>query len=291
MSTLLDKLNDILVKGGVSAEKAKEFIVANPDLSKITLPQEVETGIDSLMSVDAAVSHPIVKSRLRADFLKTADDTLLDRAGKYLDPESAAAIKAETSTYKRLEFFLDKMEELKKEAGKAKKDSNPDEVKRLNDEMATLKTAFKAEQDKAKADIEAVKTDYHGREVSRSLRSWLKDQKLVKHLLEDPDGVELVRMKIDRELATKYPGAAYDIDAAGLPVLGKKTANGLEKYYDPTTNKELNWADFTGKVMAEHKLLAVSEPPNPNPTTVFIPTNGQTPTVQPRPFSVQPQQG
>lgn len=276
---MLDKLSDILVKGGVAAEKAKDFILANQDLSKVTLPQEVETGIDSLMSVDAAVSNPLVKARLRADILKTADDTILDRAGKYLDPESAAAIKAEQSTFKRLELLADKMEDLKKAAKAAKAQGDPEEVKRLNGELATLKDTWKTAEAKHKADTDALRAEYHGKEVSRSVKAWVKDQKnLVKYVADDPDGAELVRFKIERELQ-KYPGAVYDIDASGNPVLGKKTDNGLEKYYDPITNKELTWADFTGKVLAEHKLLSVSDGP-PAPTTVVIPQNGPAQKVE-----------
>jgi hypothetical protein len=277
MATLLDIVHDSLVKGGVSAEKVKEFTLANQDLAKVNLPAEIETGFNSLMSVDAAVTNPIVKSRLRADFLKTADDTLLDRAGKYLDAESAEAIKKETSTYKRLEMFADKMEDLKKAAATANKGGDKDEVARLNNEMAQLRELVKTEKANAQSEVAKVKSEYHQREVKRAFDVWASNQKLPSHLMEDPDRGEILRFKFERELQ-KHPGLSYDVDEQGNLTLGKRGESGLEKYFD-ATNKEVSWPSFTDKWLADNKLLAVSDAP-PTPTTVVVPQNGPAQKVE-----------
>jgi hypothetical protein len=284
MSSLLDKLNDVLEKGGAPADKVREFILANQDLAKIEIPTELNKSFDSLMGFEAAVSNPAVKSRLKADFLKTADETLLDRSQKYLPADAYEAIKGETSTYKRLELFADKMEELKKASKTASADGDKDEVKRLNAELAAIKDAIKQEKENAAKSISEVETKYHQREVNRELDAYLRSQKLPRHILDDPDGLLLVKAKIERAM-NQHEGLTFDLDASGRLALGKKGSNGLEEFYDPATNKKVDLATFTDRVLGEHKLLSVSDAPVGGNSTIVIdaPTSG---TATAKRFSV-----
>lgn len=163
-----DFLNSQALKAGIKADdKALIDLLSRQGLNDIELPDSFVDSIDNnLLSIEVARNgHPALKSAYYARAFAGVDAELNDlMTANEFDAETVAALKAETSSTKRMIALVNKVKEL--QAAKAGA-SAPDKVaiqnkiNELNNELASTKQTIATLKAQHAAEINGIKVKGH----------------------------------------------------------------------------------------------------------------------------------
>lgn len=259
------KVSDLLKK--LIAKAGIEFTGEITD----ELPDETATALDnSLLTIKAATNnHPEVRKVYVAQALNGADARIEQLMSEFgFDEETMAAIKAEETTFKRIDSFAKKIKELGDKKAQA---TDPGKVTSLQQQINDLHAKVKAEQDAAAA----LKTTYEGQikgiHIQSKLSSILGGYKTVYDELPADAKEAAINALLQKNLQDS--AAEFTFDENGNLAIVKK--DGTNLFGDNHT--QLTPTAFIDKSLS--KILKVTTPANPgNP---IKPTNGNHNPAQP----------
>lgn len=248
------------------------------DLLSLTsdVDPEVEKAINGLISLDAAKNNSALKSHYFRQAYDAIDQEVIKRADKLqLETDFVEGLKTEQSTNKKLNSFLDKLEELKEAQKTAKGTGDKDAEKTLKAEIEKLNgsiNSIRTEHDKA---IKA-KDEFHN--------NYIKDSKIINSFASEkwsdlyaPEmRGDLARIALEKEL--NKIGAKIVTDEKGELKL-VQAANPEMEYFD-SSNKKVNFTELVPQIMATNKFSAVSA--STEPVTPQITVGGGKPPVTPQ---------
>jgi hypothetical protein len=160
-------LNNLAQKAGVKSDSEDlKSLLASPELANIKVPDDLVSTIDKgLLSIDAAKNnHPDIKKKYFADAYDGMDKQLLQLVeSDTFDQADLDEIKAEKSTSKKAELIVSKLKAAKNSAKGADKDE-------INKQLTVAHEAARI----AKAETEAVKSEYEGKIKNIHLQSAIK---------------------------------------------------------------------------------------------------------------------
>lgn len=250
LKSLLQKLAD---KAGVDPAN-KEFLDL---LSKIdtTADDSVYDSLDKFltesMSLDIAKKHPEVKAHYQATVFNGIDDRIKSLSTEYgLDVADIEAIKAEPNSYEKVKL-LTKFAKAKVEkefAGKGGegKEALTKEIQKLNADILAVKDASANEIKAAKEQSEREIQDY-------AFESYLGSKKYANE--EIPAEVNIMTAKNLTQSELQKLGAKL-IRRDGKLTLVNAANPELPFIKD---NKEVSFSDLTDSILANNKLLKVSD--------------------------------
>jgi hypothetical protein len=258
-----EHLNAIFTKSGVEVDNPalKELVtkVATIDISDDLIGKFNE----NYLSLEAAKHNSKLKSHYFAQAYNGLDTELKTLADELEIPSEVyeeIVKQTEKSSTKRASAIVKKIQELE-----AKKAKSPGETKELTNQINELKKQL-ADKDKEKESFGKQKD----KELNEKLTSYVIAQKLAgfKYAsdLAKEDDFLLPKTKVQKALAEKKLKVTLDKDDLKL-----ETEDGTD-YYE--SSNKIDFKSFTEKVLAQHKLLAVSDPA-PQVQPVIIPPNGK----------------
>ena len=243
--TWISELADI---AGYDKSKLIDLLSVNAQI-----PDDLVNAVNSnLMTLDTAKNNIELKKYFHAQALNGIDAELKNVLSELeLDDESKQAIESETSSYKRVSKSLKLIKELegkKLQANtKGEKTELQKEIDRLNNEIKSSKLQMQEKESEFNTKLESTLTEFQINSILSSKNYAFGDMPkdvltlTAKNLLQSAltsKGVKIVRQNDNLKLVR---AEAPDLD-----------------YRE--NNTPVNIGDFVDRVLADNKLLKVSEP-------------------------------
>ena len=253
LNTLAQKSKIELDFGTLSNKKLDE-------LNMIELDDTVISQFDSnLMSLDAAKNCPEVLNHFKPIILKAVDNKYAILAEKYGLGEDFAN---EKNTYKKADLleakFDAKLAELEAQRGKG---GNPEKEQLLAKQLGELQTQLLSLTENSKKEVETVRGQYENEITEMYVKNVLAGKKFATKDLPIEVNTQMARLLIDKQLKEK---GAMLVRKDGELKLVQSALPDMDFYMD---NKPVSFSDFTNKILADNKLLEVSQPATQTPAT------------------------
>lgn len=271
MANIAEFIYSLATKAGVPQDnQALKDLVANPDIQKVNITEDIEKSIYSTwMTADAAKNNPAIKAHFFAAALDGVDRNMEKVLEAYnLSEEEKAAYK-EKSTYARIDYVtgLIKAKEAEKvNAAGGEKKALVEEVQKLQGLLTEAQKSHQKALEEAKTTFTTQLSDLH---YDNFLSTFQWGNK------EIPADVHKIttRTLVDEELKKRNAVRVWD----GQKFVLKNAASPDLDYMDGANKVEFN--DFVTKVAAEKKLIMVTDPntkpaPTPQPTPIPQPMPG-----------------
>lgn len=242
-----EHLNAIFTKAGVPQDDpALKDLVTK--VATIEIKDELtEKFNQTYLTVEAAKHNPEIKKSFFATALNGVDTEVQNilQELQYGD-EIKTEIEAEKNTYKKVGILAKKIKELESQKAGASKGEKAE----LSKQIEALNTEIKTVKENAKKETEAVKNDYQEKLKDVYLTQILSGFKYASDLAKDKDYL-LPKTYIadalkEKKLRTVLDGKDFKLE----------TESGTD-YFE--NNSKVDFKTFTEKVLAQHKLPAVSE--------------------------------
>lgn len=261
LNTLAQKSKIDLDFGTLSNKKLDE-------LNAIEIDDTVANQFDSsLMSLDGAKNNPEVLNHFKPIILKAVDNKYAILAEKYGLGEDFAN---EKNTYKKADLleakFDAKLAELEAQRGKG---GNPEKEQLLAKQLGELQTQLLSLTENSKKEVETVRGQYENEITEMYVKNVLAGKNFATKDLPIEVNTQMARLLIDKQLKEK---GAMLVRKDGELKLVQSALPDMEFYQD---NKPVSFSDFTNKILAENKMLEVSQPVTTTATQQTIQTGNQ----------------
>lgn len=252
LNTMAQKSNIELDFGTLSNKKLDE-------LNQIELDDLSVAKFDNLISIEEAKNSPEVIKHLKPILLKDIDNKLSLLSDKYGFGDD---YKMDKNTYKKVELlqskFDDKLAELEAQKGKG---GNAEKEQLLAKQLGELQAQLSALTENSKKEVETVKSQYENEITEMHVKNLLAGKKFATKDLPIEVNTQMARLLIDKQLKEK---GAMLVRKDGELKLVQSALPDMDFYMD---NKPVSFSDFTNKVLADNKLLEVSQPTPQTPAT------------------------
>lgn len=253
LNTLAQKSKIELDFGTLSNKKLDE-------LNLIEIDDTVAGQFDStLMSLDGAKNNPEVLNHFKPIILKAVDNKYAILAEKYGLGED---FTNEKNTYKKADLLEQKIDaklaELEAQKGKG---GNAEKEALLAKQLGELQNQLSALTENSKKEVETVKSQYENEITEMHVKNLLASKKFATKDLPIEVNTQMARLLIDKQLKEK---GAMLVRKDGELKLVQASLPDMDFYMD---NKPVSFSDFTDKILADNKLLEVSQPTPQTPAT------------------------
>ena len=253
LNTLAQKSKIELDFGTLSNKKIDE-------LNLIEIDDTVANQFDStLMSLDGAKNNPEVLNHFKPIILKAVDNKYAILAEKYGLGDD---FTNEKNTYKKADLLEQKIDaklaELEAQKGKG---GNAEKEQLLAKQLGDLQAQLSALTENSKKEVETVKSQYENEITEMHVKNLLAGKKFATKDLPIEVNTQMARLLIDKQLKEK---GAMLVRKDGELKLVQSALPDMDFYMD---NKPVSFSDFTNKVLADNKLLEVSQPTPQTPAT------------------------
>lgn len=260
METIAQFIGRLANKAGIAQDDPNLVnILSNADISKVTIPAELTTGIDNnLLSLSQATdNHPAVKKVYQAQALNAIDSRIaavIKEAG--LSPEKVAELEGIKSTYERFEAVAEAI----KEAATQKSKPNNEDKTALQKQVEDLLSQVKSVKSDAETRIAQIQKERESDRIGFEVKNLLSGVKTIFDELPASARHAAIDSLISKALAEKEASFAFD-ETNSLTLKGKDDtavvgANSTK--YTPQS--------FIEEILASNKIIKVSEPTPTTPT-------------------------
>jgi hypothetical protein len=266
--TLGEFLTKQASKIGKQNDPALVALLSNSELANRDISDDLASSLDSgLLSLESAKNNASLKTHFFSQALNGVDSELI--ADLDLDEDVLTSIKNEKNTYGKIKQLKEAVKTLKVKKGEegnaGKKEEYEAQIKQLNSQIVALK----GDKDREFGEL----TAKHSQElINLSVESLLKGKSYANKDLTAAENASIAKTLVD---STLQSAGAKIVRDNGVLKLKQAGSPDLDFYQD---NRPTTFEDFTNKVLADKKLLAVSggnTPPNTPPVApVTIPAGG-----------------
>ncbi len=247
-----DFLNTLAKKVGKENDPALVAILSSSELANRDIDDDFAKYLDTqLMSLNGAKNNPDVLNHFKPIILKSADDKFSLLAEKYGFGDE---IKNEKNTYKKFDLLdsllSKKIEDLKSQQGKG---GNAEKEQQLTAQIQTLQKELSDLTDSQKQEVENLTQSYANEMMEMQVKFALTGKKYANKDL--PQEVNILTAQTLLNKAMNESGAVLVNDNGTLKLKRKDTP---EIDYLDSGNKPVSFDDFTDKILADNKLLEVS---------------------------------
>jgi molybdenum-dependent DNA-binding transcriptional regulator ModE len=250
-------INHLAKKAGLDTSDQNLInLLSNSELTKITLHSDVVKAFDeNLLSVTQAQdNHPLIGTKYKAEALNPIDkklETLAEELG--FDDATKQELAGIRNSYKKLEVFTAKFNELKenavKEAAKGKGDQTSAALQKQVDELLQKMQAEKKSSEEA---IQRIQGERKGDKIKFNLRSMLNNSKTIYDNLDPAIKAAAIEAILNKGLQDKE--ADFDFDEKDEFIVKKKDGTNLvganHSKYTPQT--------LIDEILAQNKVLVVA---------------------------------
>ena len=253
MPTIAEIFQDLATKAGIPSDNEHlKAIVTDPFATKATVPDELASSFaKGLHSIDSAKAT--LMPQFRAEVYNGIDARLFEMIPEFgLADEDLAEVKAADKTTEKIKLIANKIKSLEsKKAGAANGDKN-EYIKQINDlkaAQATLQTQKEQEIASVRSQAEVEMNDF-------AVRNYLLGFDYVNDGVDKGVNAITAKTLLDQEVAKLNGTYKYDKTTGGIKLLKQ---DGTE-LYNPQNNTRLEWDSFSKGILAEKKMLKVTDP-------------------------------
>jgi hypothetical protein len=248
-----DFLNKMASKVGKQNDKAIIDLLNRTEISQIEIADDVANAmVSELMSFDGAKNNSTIKSHFLAEALNGVDAELATTVNELgLD---ADIFKDNKNTYEKVRKLRETIKDLQEQKSDAKGKEKAElqkTINELNEKLAQMIEGHKKE-------LEETKSQYEGQMLNHLMFSSLKGKNYANKDMPADTSAKIAQVLITDELAKL---GVKTVNDSGILRL-KRTKDDTE-YFDDN-HKQVTYDDFVTKVLADNKLLAVSDPAKGN---------------------------
>jgi len=260
-----DILNTLAGKINQQNNQALIDVLSRADMQQIDIPDEFANLLAAdLMSLEGAKNNAAIKSHFTALALNGVDKEL-GNAVSELGIEDDI-FKSEKDTYGKVRTLSAKIKELVEKSG----DTGGKEKRELQKQITELNAKLAQTIDAHNAEVGNLKKQHEEHLMDFLVQSSLQGKNYANKDIPAEANVKLAKTLLADALAQR---GAKIINANGVLKL-KQSADETLDLYDEN-HKAVAYEDFAAKVLADYKLLAVSDPKKViTPAVPPIPTDG-----------------
>lgn len=273
MGTFGQFITSLAAKAGVSSDhKGLIDILSNAELAKITVPEDLENSLNEglTLTIESAKNNLELKKHFRASILNGVDAEIKRIADENeFDEDSKLQLNSEDlTTSRKVRLVTAKIKALQEKKAEANTKDKPELQEKINALLKEKADAVKTFEDEKKAILAQHEEDL----TSYGKRNILAAKKYAASHLDTDTNISLAELLLSKELQAKGAKIVRRDGQLRLVQAGDPSLD----YYNGSTQPTVE--QFIDGVLAQNKLLAVSEPTPP----VGIPgtPNGQ-PTNSP----------
>lgn len=267
-------LNTMAAKLGAQQNPHLVSLLANNQLTQAEIHDDLANLLNTgLMSLDGAKNNSDVQNHFKPIILKGVDERL-DAIAKQFGFETELA--AEKSTYKRAEIIASKMQSLI-DAEKNKNGQPSEKENQLNQQLQQLQSQLQTAIAAKDGEIAQLKQAHESQLLGMLIDAELGDKPYANDAIPRNVNVMTARNLVDAMLKEKGVVAINDNGTLRL----KQAANPTLDYMDEGF-KPVSYSSFADKVLADSKMLRVSQPGKQQPAQQaqrVIDTQPTTPQV------------
>lgn len=264
-----DFLNTMAAKIGAQNEQQLISLLSNSQLANVDIDDNLANRMNTgLMSLDGAKSSTDVKKHFDAMALNAIDAKLLPLAQAY---GASADFDTEKSTYKRIDILAKKIEEQIAAAKGSSTDVTKDaEVKRLNGELQKLQQQLTSFTTDKENEIATLKSSHAKQMLDTLIDIDLSGKAYANKAVDAATNLTIAKAVLNAKLAER--GALVVNDGGKLRL---KNSNAPELDLLDEGNKPVSFASFADRILADAKLLEVSNGGSGQQTIIQQQTEGQ----------------
>lgn len=264
-----DFLNTMAAKIGAQNEQQLISLLSNSQLANVDIDDNLANRMNTgLMSLDGAKSSTDVKKHFDAMALNAIDAKLLPLAQAY---GASADFDTEKSTYKRIDILAKKIEEQIAAAKGSSTDVTKDaEVKRLNGELQKLQQQLTSFTTDKENEIATLKSSHAKQMLDTLIDIDLSGKAYANKAVDAATNLTIAKAVLNAKLAER--GALVVNDGGKLKL---KNSNAPELDLLDEGNKPVSFASFADRILADAKLLEVSNGGSGQQTIIQQQTEGQ----------------
>lgn len=232
---------------------AVKSLIAIPELTKIEVPDEVATGINSgLLTMEAARNNEALKTHYHGLFHAGAEAHIKRLASDLGLPEdfTTEVIGKERSTWNRYSALAKKVEELTA----AKAGASKGDKKEFEDEITKLNAQMKAIREEAEKKVSERDNYWVGRLQNIELEKMLSGYEYASSQPKEVN-IELAKLLLNRKLQEDKFIQVYDDQRNALSL---KTESGMQAF--GKDNSPLSVEGYIKSVLDSNNLLKKSDP-------------------------------
>ena len=250
-------LNTMAAKLGAQQNPHLVSLLANNQLTQAEIHDDLANILNTgLMSLDGAKNNSDVQNHFKPIILKGVDERL-DAIAKQFGFETELA--AEKSTYKRAEIIASKMQSLI-DAEKNKNGQPSEKENQLNQQLQQLQSQLQTAIAAKDSEIAQLKQAHESQLLGMLIDAELGDKPYANDAIPRNVNVMTARNLVDAMLKEKGVVAINDNGTLRL----KQAANPTLDYMDEGF-KPVSYSSFADKVLADSKMLRVSQPGKQQP--------------------------
>lgn len=250
-------LNTMAAKLGAQQNPHLVSLLANNQLTQAEIHDDLANLLNTgLMSLDGAKNNSDVQNHFKPIILKGVDERL-DAIAKQFGFETELA--AEKSTYKRAEIIASKMQSLI-DAEKNKNGQPSEKENQLNQQLQQLQSQLQTAIAAKDSEIAQLKQAHESQLLGMLIDAELGDKPYANDAIPRNVNVMTARNLVDAMLKEKGVVAINDNGTLRL----KQAANPTLDYMDEGF-KPVSYSSFADKVLADSKMLRVSQPGKQQP--------------------------
>lgn len=225
------------------------------ELTKVTVKPDLENALEkNLFNVEAAKANSAVAAYFKSQTLDPIDQWLKNAMDEFkFDDAAKAEINGEQSSYKRVDIFSKKLNDIASKSAKGSGDNKElvEKINALNAEIATVKKAASDKEASILAQNESELTDL-------LMENHLSTYKLAGG--EIPMALKITAAKEAIKTALQTKSGVVKREGKLLTLSGKEGA----KFFNEK-NQEQTFNDFVASTLAANNLLVTGDPNPPAP--------------------------
>lgn len=254
MAILAETLEKLLQKAGVDTSSDEFTSLIQKKELLVEIPDNINTSLASLMSLNEAKNNQQIKSHFKAEALDPFNNKIVNWLTEHgVDEATAKQISEDNNTYNKVEVAIKKIAELKdRQSNSTSKGQTAELERKINELSAQLsKTVSEAQREKEEA-INAIRQQYDNEFTEMQINQIIASKPLPGQFGVDIE-TKIAREFLNKKLAEKN-AALKKIDGK-LKIVAKDD----EKLLIFDNGKELDLDTLTNLALAENKFLKVSD--------------------------------
>ena len=253
-----DFLKNLATKIGLQNDQALVDLLAKSEMADLDVNDAIANPIvKDLMSLDGAKNNSLVKTHFTSQALNGVDTELMTAVTELeLGDDVISQFKDEKNTYNKLRILKDKVKEIK-----SKKVETNDQTKKAEYERQILELNQKIAKaiDYSKKSLTDL-TAKHEKEIVNFMRQHsLQNKPYAQKDLKPEINIKIAESLLDDELTKS---GAILVRDGNLLKLKQASNPELDLYID---HKPVSYDDFVTKILADNKLLQVTQAPPVTP--------------------------
>ncbi len=281
MTTFSDLISQLCQLTGVKSDDQDLIgVLSNAELTKINVPNSISNAImNGLMTLDSAKNNWELKNHFKASNLAPIDESIMNLMNDLeLGEDSVNSVKSEKNTYAKLPLVLAALKSKLEGAANSGQGANVD-VEAFNKQITDLNAQIETLKTNHGTAIEELNASNETKLLNLMINNYLSGKTYAAESENTPK--ELLLPGIYQKIQDAFNSNQIKPILNGNNINLRQIKNPEMEYFKD--NKPVSFSAFVDSILAENKLLAVSNHQQQNPggvqTPITVAQGGEGPNI------------